>query len=108
VPTRTLDVALWEYRDDSGRKRRAYYRQTFDLSEAEVARGERAGVFALSPRAVDLPAKSSTNRELIDWLVTNAGAPRAEIKGLTKAELWQHITDAEHVAPQHDSHDEQP
>lgn len=63
MPTRTLDVALWDYRDRDGRKRRAHYRDTVDLPDSEIERGERAAVFApsaqVSPAA---PAKSSTNR----------------------------------------------
>ncbi|MDC8982167.1 hypothetical protein PR370_06065 [Mycobacterium marinum] len=44
MATRTLGVALWNYRDHDGRRQRALYGQRFELSEDEEARGERAGV----------------------------------------------------------------
>ncbi|AFM16994.1 hypothetical protein Mycch_2211 [Mycolicibacterium chubuense NBB4] len=102
MPTRTLDVALWDYRDQAGRKRRAHYRETFELPDSEVERGERAGVFTNEPTASapPLPTKSSTNRELVDWLVERGDADRDEVKGLTKAQLWQRIETTEDVAAQ--------
>jgi hypothetical protein len=103
MATRTLDVALWEYRDLEGQRRRAYYRETFDLPDSEVERGERAGVFApaddsattpvAAPEA--LPPRSRTHRELVDWLVDHRGADRNEVKGLTKAALWRRIENAD-------------
>lgn len=85
MATRTLGVALWEYRDHDGRRRRAYYRETFELPDPEVERGERAGVFA---PVDDMPASDSTNRALVDWLVAHRSVDRDEIKRLAKAELW--------------------
>lgn len=46
---RTLGVALWEYRDHGGRKRRAYFGDTIELTDAEEARGDHAQVFAADP-----------------------------------------------------------
>lgn len=103
MPTRTLDVALWDYRDHDGRKRRAHYRETFELPESEVERGERAAVFAPSPQVdadQDQPLRTSTNPVLIDWLVEHRGDDRDTIKGLTKAELWQRIESPESAAAQ--------
>ena len=103
MPTRTLDVALWNYRDHQGRKRRAHYRDTFDLPAAEAARGEGAGVFAPVEgvtQKVTPPAKTSAKPALIDWLTQHRGADPDTIEALTKPELWQLI---EQVAPQQDS-----
>lgn len=91
MATRTLGVALWEYRDRHGRRRRAYYRETFELPDSEVERGERAEVFVPNESVPDRPTKASTNRELIEWLVEHRGADRDAIKGLTKAALWELI-----------------
>ncbi|MBX9919276.1 hypothetical protein [Mycolicibacterium frederiksbergense] len=100
MPTRTLGVALWEYRDDTGRRRRAYYRETFELPESEVERGERAQVFEAQD---DYPSSKATNRSLIEWLVTRRGADHDEIKSLTKPELWLLVQAPEDVAKQQDS-----
>lgn len=112
MATRTLDVALWEYRDHDGRRQRAYYRETFDLPDSEAERGERAGVFAPSPQVNHdedtLPAKASTNRALMDWLIEHRGADPVTIKSLTKAELWQLIEQPESAVPQHVSASQQP
>lgn len=88
MATRTLGVALWEYRDNSGRRRRVYYGDTFELPEPEVERGERADVFATAG-AVDDPTEGSTNAELVDWLVERRGADRDTIRRLRKQALWQ-------------------
>lgn len=110
MPTRTLGVALWNYRDHDGRKRRAHYRETIDLPEAEVTRGERAGVFApiegITQKATPsdaTPAKTSTKPALIGWLVEHRGADPGAIEGLTKPKLWQLVEESEEVALQQDS-----
>lgn len=116
MPTRTLDVALWEYRDHYGRRRRAYYRETFELTDAEAERGERAQVFAPDEPGVRLsdtsqtegvggdghpssevrkPLKTSTNPKLVRWLVEHRGADHDTIKDLNKADLWQLIDNPE-------------
>ncbi|SBS79257.1 conserved hypothetical protein [uncultured Mycobacterium sp.] len=105
MPTRTLGVALWEYRDRNGCRRRAYYRETFELPDSEVERGERASVFepAVGRISDATPPKTSTNRLLVDWLVEHRHADRDAIKTLTKAQLWQRIEDSEGVVSQQDS-----
>lgn len=103
MATRTLGVALWDYRDHDGRKRRAHYRETFDLPDSEVERGQHAGVFdavawsdlksdpSEGVHTVDirLPERGATNGSLVDWLVEHRDADRDEIKRLNKQALWQ-------------------
>lgn len=134
MPTRTLGVALWEYRDQDGRRRRAYYRDTFDLPDSEVERGERAGVFALTEvsRFVGLSEEGEPSFESIDWpkpsdskavwlaFGTEFGFDETSAEGTTKptliAAIKEHVTTAvseaqeraEHVAAQQDSSDQQP
>ena len=45
-------VAIWEYRDAEGRRRRAYFGNVVELTEDEYTRAERAGVFAARPVSV--------------------------------------------------------
>ncbi|USC16221.1 hypothetical protein [Rhodococcus sp. 11-3] len=40
-----IRVAVWEYRTDEGKRRLAYFGDTVDLSDDEIERGTRAGVF---------------------------------------------------------------
>lgn len=110
MPTRTLDVALWTYRDHDGRKRRAHYRDTIELPDSEVQRGERAGVFAPVEGVVQkatptdaIPATTSAKPALVDWLAEHRGADRAAIEGLTKPKLWALIEQPESTVPQQDS-----
>lgn len=42
---KTVTVAIWEYRNAEGRRRRAYRGDVVELTADEVERGERAGVF---------------------------------------------------------------
>lgn len=98
MPTRTLGVALWNYRDDDGRRRRALYGQQFDLPEDEIARGERAGVFAPEPEPVPergsvsvdtpsgLPRLTALKPAWVDYAET-IGIDRAEAEAMTKPEL---------------------
>jgi hypothetical protein len=114
MANRTLGVALWEYRDHDGQRHRAYYGETFELPDSEIKRGDRAEVFAPVPNgtpaapepatvADGLPAKTSTNRALVDWLVEHRSANRETIKGFAKAELWSLIEQPESVELQQDS-----
>jgi hypothetical protein len=116
MPVRTLDVALWDYRDEHGRKHRAYYGHQIELTDSEIERGNRAAVFAAQDRIADTgnvadergpevkpPPRVSTNATLVDWLVEHRGAEREDIANLTKAQLWQRIDAPESDAAQHDS-----
>ena len=93
MPSRTLNVALWDYRDDHGRKHRAHYGQTFELPDSEAQRGERASVFTES-KADDtdaVPPKTSAKPVLVAWLVEHRDEDEDRLASLTKPELWQRI-----------------
>lgn len=119
MPARTLDVALWDYRDHDGRTRRAFYGQTIELPEDEEQRGQRAGVFVPTPMAspdhdgstevvivadndgtlrvglADLPAKSAA---IAVWrtFAEQIGLDPKHIEALTKAQLITAITERVH------------
>jgi hypothetical protein len=59
MATRTVKVAIWRYRDTAGVRRFARFGATVDLSEDEVERGDREGVFTPAP----VPATSPTELE---------------------------------------------
>ncbi|WP_159025971.1 hypothetical protein [Prescottella equi] len=40
-----IRVAVWEYHTDEGKRRRGYFGDTVDLTDAEIERGTAAGVF---------------------------------------------------------------
>lgn len=42
---RVVKAALWEYRDADGKKHRAFFGDRVELTEDEIERGERQGVF---------------------------------------------------------------
>ena len=100
MPTRTLGVALWNYRDDDGRKRRALFGQRFELPEDEVARGERAGVFAPEAEttgvstATDTPSAPKQAALKAAWLeyAVTIGMDRAETDAMSKADLIDAVT----------------
>lgn len=98
MATRTLGVAFWEYRDTAGRRRRAFYRDTFDLPASEAERGDRAAVFIngdnTPPVARSLPPKTATKAALVDWLARNREVDPGVVRGLTKAQLWQLVDEA--------------
>jgi hypothetical protein len=50
-----IRVAVWEYHDADGKRRRAWFGQTVDLTEDEIARGEAAGVFDQPEPVGDVP-----------------------------------------------------
>ncbi|RFZ03859.1 hypothetical protein DSM43518_04574 [Mycobacterium marinum] len=95
MATRTLGVALWNYRDHDGRRRRALYGQQFELPEDEEARGERAGVFAPEPEPsvstdtdtpVPVPKQTAPKPAWVDYAQA-IGMDRAQAEVLSKTDL---------------------
>lgn len=58
---RQLGVALWHYRDHTGRRRRVHYGEQFELPDNEVTRGERAGVF-MPTTTIQQPPKPTAHQ----------------------------------------------
>ncbi|WP_156296390.1 hypothetical protein [Mycobacterium paragordonae] len=95
MPTRTLGVALWNYRDDDGRKRRALFGQRLELPEDEMARGERAGVFAPEAEttgvstATDTPSAPKQAAPKAAWVdyAETIGIERADADAMSKPDL---------------------
>ncbi|MDC8980502.1 hypothetical protein PR370_01925 [Mycobacterium marinum] len=111
MATRTLGVALWNYRDHDGRRRRALYGQRFELPQDEEARGERAGVFAPDPEPrvstdtdtpVSVPKQTAPKSAWVDYAQA-IGMDRAQAETLSKAEL---IAAAKEQAAQQYSNDQ--
>ncbi|MCV7005654.1 hypothetical protein [Mycobacterium gordonae] len=104
MPTRTLGVALWNYRDGDGRRRRALFGQRFELSEDELARGERADVFAPEPEpaaapgpaaptgAAPLPPKQAAPKAAWVDYAEAIGIERAEAHAMSKPDLIDAVT----------------
>lgn len=112
MPQRTLGVALWDYRDHDGRRRRAYYGQTINLTADEITRGERAHVFT-TPADTDtsepivpapatpptdtadvapLPAIVATKPAWVNAAVAH-GIDRTAAQAMTKQQLIDALTD---------------
>ncbi|KZS70656.1 hypothetical protein A4G26_25440 [Mycobacterium kansasii] len=93
MATRTLGVALWNYRDHDGRRRRALYGQRFELPEDEVIRGERAGVFAPEPKpaapSAEIPSAPKQAAPKAAWVdyAEAIGMDRAEADAMSKPDL---------------------
>jgi len=97
-----IKVATWEYLDSEGRRRRAYFDDTVDLTEAEVERAEKAGVFAagrVAPEAAEeadggadeaavdsMPLQAAPKAAWVEYAVSR-GVERAEAEALSKADL---------------------
>lgn len=54
---RVVKVAIWEYRNAKGHRRRAYFGQTIELPEDELKRGDREGVFTPAPIPAMVPSE---------------------------------------------------
>jgi len=78
MATRTLNVALWDYRDRDGQHHRAYFGATIDtddLSTADAQRAERLEIFAVETEP-EPPKRSARKVEWIDYAVSQGNGPR--------------------------------
>lgn len=76
MATRTVKVALWDYRDANGKRRRAYFGDEVDLPKREIDRGTQQGVF--DPAPVPEVQTSAVERALAD---TRARTPEPVLAG---------------------------
>lgn len=83
-----IRVAIWEYRNDDGKRRHAYFGDVVDLSDDEVERGSRAGVFDQpEPPADAAPAEPETPPATTEQKEPAADQPRRP-RATATAEKW--------------------
>ena len=92
MTTRTVAVALWRYRDGTGKRRRAHHGQTVDLDDVQPSdreRAERLEVFEPESQAGATggqPKQAAVKAEWVDY-AESLGIDRAQADAMTKPDL---------------------